>query len=267
MLIECNYSGITDPAIDNGRDLTKIFRSEINGYADEWQWIKDRIKHVDFKDIHYTDYLPLTVNGETHQMQAGGIDTYFNTTDQPVPHHIDFISRDCYSQAVQWNTTNNNNGVAGNEHPYLASNVYRFLENLYNQLPEKTKAVIKNKRTLLEKRYSAAGALSDSTNWGWADAGKLWLPTEYEVYGSVVWGTKGWSVGQAVQYPIFANSWRNRLKGDRPGGSRCSWWLASAGGGFVRQCLRCQQLRQCHRLVGLQRRACAALLPHYGIAA
>lgn len=34
-----------------------------------------------------------------------------------------------------------------------------------------------------------------------------------------------------MQYPIFANSYLNRIKGAGHGGSRCSWWLASVGSG------------------------------------
>ncbi|MCX4328444.1 MAG: DUF6273 domain-containing protein, partial [Lachnospiraceae bacterium] len=111
------------------------------------------------------------------------------------------------------------------------SNVKQFLDQLYEKLPADVKNFIVTKRTLLEKRYSASGALTDSTGWGWADIGKLWLPSEYEVFGSVCWGTKGWSLGQAVQYPVFANSWKNRIKGAGPKGPRCYWWLLSLGGG------------------------------------
>ena len=84
---------------------------------------------------------------------------------------------------------------------------------------------------LLEQRYSSAGALTDSTSWGWQDLGALWVPLEYEAFGAIVWGTPGWSEGQAVQYPIFANTYLSRIKGAGNGGSRCSWWLASVRSG------------------------------------
>ena len=61
--------------------------------------------------------------------------------------------------------------------------------------------------------------------------GILWVPHEYEVFGAVVWATKGYGQGQAMQYPIFANSYLNRIKGAGHGGSRCRWWLASVGSG------------------------------------
>ena len=34
--------------------------------------------------------------------------------------------------------------------------------------------------------YSAGGAVSADTNWAWNNMGKLWLPTEVEVFGHIV---------------------------------------------------------------------------------
>lgn len=218
-------------ALYEGRDLTKVFAVEISKFTDAWAWIKDRIANANYTGIHVGDYIPMTVKGETHEMQIAGIDTYYRTTDQDLGHHIDFISRDCYSQTVQWNTTNNNNGNATSACPYLVSNLKTFLDTLYESLPDAVKRVITNKRFLLEQRYSASGALTDSTSWSWEDMGKLWVPTEFEVFDAVVWGTKGYSAMQAVQYPIFRNSWKNRIKGAGPKGSRCSWWSASVRSG------------------------------------
>ena len=93
------------------------------------------------------------------------------------------------------------------------------------------RAVFCSKRFLLESRYSASGKLNDSTSWAWADLGKLWIPSEYEVFGSCIWSTDPWGSGQAVQYPIFANNWKNRIKGAGDGGSRASWWLLSVCAG------------------------------------
>ncbi len=233
ILYPCGYREDTeDDSITNGRNLAVIFSAEIAKYKNQWEWIQDRLDMRFFKGLHIKDFLLMTADGENHQMQIAGINTYKRTTDQNIDDHIDFISRDCYSQTVQWNTAHNNNGTAAQEHPYLASNIKQFLDQLYNKLPADVKAYIVTKRTLLEKRYSSSGALKESNGWGWADLGKLWLPAEYEVYGSVNWGTKGWSVGQSAQYPIFIGGWKNRIKGAGPGGARCSWWLSSVGGGI-----------------------------------
>lgn len=215
-----------------GVDLTVKFADEIAKFTSPWEWIKSRIAAKNYKGLYICDFIPFTVGAETHEAQIMGINTYKRTTDRDIGDHIDFCSRDCYSETVKWNTTNNNNGTATVKNPYLASNVHDYLENtLYPLLPAELKSVIVNKRFLLEERYSASGALTDSTGWSWQDMGKLWIPTEYEVFGCVVWGTKGYSAMQSVQYPYFANSWKNRIKGAGPKGSRCPWWEASASSG------------------------------------
>lgn len=222
-----------------GRDLTAVFSAEIAKSTDAWAWIKSRIKAANYTGIYVGDYIPITMNKERVEMQVAGIDVYTRTTDQDVKHHIDFISRDCFSETIQWNTTNVNNGNASSPYPYMVSNLHTWLEGtLYGYLPQEVKNQIVTKRSLLEQRYSSSGALTDSTSWGWQDMGKLWVPHEYEVFGATVWGTKGYSEGQAMQYPIFANSYLNRMKGVGHGGSRCDWWLASVGSGTsTRACL------------------------------
>lgn len=221
-----------------GRDLTSVFALEIAKYTDAWAWIKARIKAHNFTGIHVADYIPITMNGETVKMQVAGIDSYYRTTDQQLSHHIDFISKDCFSAVTKWNETNTNNGDSTNASPYMVSTLYSFLNTtLYGYLPDAVKSVISNKRMLMESRYSASGALTDGTSWSWQDLGPLWVPTEYEVFGSVIWGTKGWSEGQALQYPIFANSYKHRIKGAGNGGGRCIWWLASVPSGSSTRCV------------------------------
>lgn len=142
----------------------------------------------------------------------------------------------------------------GTEHPWLASDLYHWLNSLAGQVPNSTglnpavkhvdytqggvyyylpaalKAVIVEKRAYLPKRYSASGLLSDDNAGGWADIGKLWLPSECEVYGAPCWGGKGGyaTMGNNIQYPLFANN-MNRVK--KKSGSRGSWWLLSAASG------------------------------------
>ena len=216
-----------------GRDLTIVFADEISKFSDAWAWIKNRISTGNYTGIYVGDYIPITMKNERVEMQVAGIDVYTRTTDQDLGHHIDFISRDCFSETVQWNTTNNNNGNTESPYPYMVSNLHKWLgETLYGFLPQAVKNQIVTKRSLMEQRYSASGALTDSTTLGWQDIGLLWVPHEYEVFGAVVWGTQGWSEGQAMQYPIFANSYLNRIKSAGHGGGRCSWWLASVRSGY-----------------------------------
>ena len=216
-----------------GRDLTVEFAEEIAGFSDPWRWIKTRLAAHNIDGLHVGDYIPIYMGSYLVKMQIAGINTYTRTTDQaPLGWHIDWISKDCYPDTVQWFTSNDNNGTSADPYPYNKSTVKSFLAGLEAKLPAEVRAVISSKRFLLEQRYSASGKLNDSTSWGWQDLGKLWIPSEYEVFGSLIWATKPWGEGMAVQYPIFANSWQNRIKGDGDGGDRADWWLLSVCAGY-----------------------------------
>ena len=227
----CNFAIEEGDKNYQGVDLTVRFAEEIANYSDAWRWIKARLAAHNLDGIHVHDYITITVGSYTMKPEILGINTYTGTTDQELGWHIDWGTKDCYPETVKWFTENNNNGTSANAAPYLKSTVKSFLDGLVSKLPKELQSVISSKRFLLENRYSGSGTLTDSNSWGWADLGKLWIPSEYEVFGSVVWGTKGWSAGQAVQYPAFANSFRSRIKGAGDGGSRADWWLLSVYGG------------------------------------
>lgn len=214
-----------------GADLTVRFAEEIAGYANVWKWIKGRIVAANFDGIHIGDYIPIYMGEHLIKMQIAGLDTYYKSADKAIGHHIDWVSKDCYPETVQWNEVDNNNGTADEAAPYLKSTVKAFLDGLVAKLPAEVQEVISSKRFLLENRYSASGVLTDSTSWAWADLGKLWIPSEYEVIGNCIWATRAYGAGQAVQYPIFANSSKNRIKGLGDGGERVTWWLLSVHGG------------------------------------
>jgi hypothetical protein len=224
--------------IYEGRDLTVVFADEIANYTDEWQWIQARLNNHDVSGFRVGDYIPITIEAsgsvpaETHRAEIAGINTYYDTEDTAVGYHIDWITKDCYSQTVHWNTSNNNNGSADNSNPFLVSNLKSWLDNtLYPLLPSKLKSVIKVKRILAPYRYTSGSTLTDDNSWGWQNFYPLWAPLEGEIFDQTVWSTRGYGHGQAIQYPIFANSYAHRIKGDGPNGSRCTWWTASARSG------------------------------------
>lgn len=217
-----------------GRDLTVLFADEIAQFTGDlpaWQWIQDRINHEDATGLLNGDYIPLTLtNNETLLMQIN-INPYKGACDQELPFHIDFISKDCMADTVKWNTSNNNNGNSTSAHPYLVSNLYNWLTNtVLPRIPVALRSIIAEKRFLLETRYTSGSTLTDSTSWAWQSLGKIWPLSEFEVFGCVVWGTKGWSAGQAIRYPIFHN-WKDMIKHIGTGGSRCYWWLLTPHSG------------------------------------
>ena len=229
--MHCNYAIDAADRDYEGRDLTVVFADEIAEYDDVWRWFKARVAAHKLDDIHNADYIPFYMGSYAIKAEVAGINPYIRCTDQELAWHVDFISRDLYPTATKWKDGNNNNGTSAQQCPYLGSDVKSFLDGLVSSLPAGLQAVIAEKRFLLEKRYSSGGAVTDSTGWGWESLGKLWIPSEYEVFGSVVWGTKGYSAGMALQYPIFANNWKKRIKGNGDGGSCDYWWLLSVYSG------------------------------------
>ena len=139
----------------------------------------------------------------------------------------------------------------GSEYPWLASDAYLYANSLaghvangttvnpaikrvdytadgiFAKLPTALKNVIVEKKFYLEKRYSASGLLTESNAGGWVNIGKIWFPTECEVYGTPVWGGAQYAaMGSALQYPFFMGG-MNRLAF-----GRTYWWLLTpyAGG-------------------------------------
>ena len=113
-----------------------------------------------------------------------------------------------------------------------------LINNISQTLPAELSNIIVDKHMLMESRYSADAAdkLTTSIGWDWVNLGKLWLPTEYEIFGSTVWGTKGWSAGQAIQYPLFANNNLHRIKGKGNDGANADWWLCTIYSGNSTSC-------------------------------
>lgn len=252
--------GVSGDRYYEGVDLTVKFADEIaaspyNG--NPWAWIKARITAADYKGLHVNDYIPWTAtNGKKVKSCIAGFDTYKGFSDANIDHHIDFISRDLWYEKHVMNSVNFNNGITKTdgtavEHPWLASDLYHWLNALagevpggtavggapvavdytttgvYAFLPDELKAVIVPKRVYLPKRYSESGNLTSDNAGAWMDIGNLWVPAELEVAGAVIWGDVKYGAMSFVQYPIF-NCNANRIKGLGDGGSRYSWWTLSA---------------------------------------
>lgn len=205
--------------------------------TESWSALQTRIKAGNFAGIHIGDYKTITLTGgEVVIMEVAGIDQYYKCADQEIGHHIDFISRDCLAGTKLFNDTNQNNGTAAEPNPWRASKLFQTLNDattgVYAKLPANLKSCIIEKRAMLESRYSEAGALKGSTGWAWKNMGKLWVPTEVEVFGNTFWsdGDAGWTSGGGcnLQYPIFIGGTKHIIKGAGNGGGRCPWWEASA---------------------------------------
>ena len=144
----------------------------------------------------------------------------------------------------------------GSEYPWLASDLYLYVNSLkghvaggtsktspvklvdytndgiWSKLPEALKSVIVTKHVLLPQRYSTSGVLLNNNFSSGQDIGKLWIPSEIEVYGCGIWADNLWDKCGFVQYPIFNCNMR-RVKGLGDGGARDYWWLISACAGVA----------------------------------
>ena len=251
-----DFKSIDGDRLYPGVDLTVKFADEIANYSDEWAWITARIKAGNFSQIHVGDYIPVTTgrtDGFTFKAQIAGIDTYYQYGDSAVGHHIDFISKELWPDLMVMNQVNYNNGTANTPYPWLASHCYAYLNSLsmavpnaaaadpdladvdytaggvLYYLPDKLKNKIVQKRALLGQRYTAGSLLTETNSWGWTDIGKLWVPSEIEVYGHGCWANHPYDKGGFMHYPIFANN-MNRVKLRNNG--RNDWWLLSPYAGY-----------------------------------
>lgn len=209
-----------------GRSITAIpeIATERASYSSVPAFLKARADAHNFSGLSVGDYVDIAVGSSTLRYRIAGFDHYYNCGDIAHKGGITMIPDGGWPTNVQWNTTNNNNGTADQEHPYLASNAYDYLINtLLPQYPTDWKNVMQTQRRMLEKRYAAGQTLITSTGWGWTSIGKLWLPSEMEVYGTVVWGTPGYSVGIDRKFPLFDSCYANTL-------SRTNRWLRTVHG-------------------------------------
>ena len=246
------FKGIDMDQTYVGQDLTVKFADEIKGYTDAWAWMKARINNGDYKGLHVGDYIPITCsNGYVLKAQIAGINTYTGYGDQQVGNHIDFICKELWNDRHSMNKEDYNNGNANSPNPFLASDLNYWLNSMSGTvpnstsdaavttevdyttdgvlyyLPDKLKNQIITKRIMLPSRYTAGQVLKNDNSWAWQSTGKLWIPSEVEVYGAPCWGNSGYGASGFVQYPIFIGN-MNRAKKCCSNKDRCAWWLLSA---------------------------------------
>lgn len=221
-----------------GQSIATILAGEI-GSGTVYDALHKRIAAANFAGLRVGDYLdvPLvSASGVAGQQSVrfiiAHIDPYLWCDDRGKGHHIAFVASapiavsSSYAGAANssylpWNATNTNQGTADVKNPYLCSQLKGWETAFEACLPEGLTKYLLIQRVLLEERYSASGALTDSNNWSWQDIGKVWSLSEMEVYGCPVWGTPGWSVGFDCQFDIFKDT------AHRINGTRYSWWLRS----------------------------------------
>lgn len=227
-----------------GRDIAGIHSAEI-GSTPFPTWFSNRIKAGNFEGININDYVDIPIDGTARRYRIGDIDPWYLCADQPIGHHIVMIPDQHWilseekdgdyavgstKSRVAWNTSNDNNGSASENHPYLGSNLHKWeIEKMLPRFPKEWQDVMLDRRALVEERYGSSGKIQDSNNWSWANLGKLWSLSEIEIYGHSIWGTKGFSEGIDCQLAIFKRSKARRL-------STSTWLRTPASGSSTNIC-------------------------------
>lgn len=241
----------------DGVNIKEKFAGEMD-FTDPWVWIQQRLAAHDVSGLHIKDCFEATVAGNLLRMRILDINHDLHFGDEEIAGwHIDFGSEDLWPEAHAWNKVTHNNGISTEGSPWLASDLYAWLNSksmnvpnaatanpatiavdysttgVYDKLPESLKGVIVERRSREPVRYNSGSLLKDDNNWIWKNIGKLWVPDETEVYGQVAWGThSGYSIGTAHQFPIFMDG-KMRIKHLGSGGSRCTWWLRHSSSGYT----------------------------------
>jgi len=228
-----------------GNDLSEEFENAAALHA--------AIAAGDFSKIHIGDFFPVTLSGTFHDAAAdadktlnalvkaevAAINPYLLHGDTSLSaQHILMCSRDCLPPTLQMRSENSTWYDTAAVNPWLGSALYATLNDAENgiiKLLENTALgpyVFKgpNNKGMRAMLPTMAAGAGSPTSWAWNDRGRLFLPTEREVYGAPVWGNAGgYEAGNLYnQWPIFAGSSRHIMKGAGDGGARCYWWLGTA---------------------------------------
>ena len=227
----------------DGKDLSEIFTaSELH----------QKVSSGDFSGIQNGDYWPITLNGTVKDYATGETKTLSNAVfnleaniqvykqygDTAVPNHILFCSRDLLPWAVKMRSADTTWYNDSETNPWRGSHLFQTLNAADGVLPLVAATGIGahmyagpnggGMRFLLETKATGA---TTAVNWGWGDRGKLFLPTEREVWGQDIWSEHTWGGGAAVQWPVFAGSLKHIIKGLGNGGPRSTWWCQSSYAG------------------------------------
>lgn len=173
------------------------------------------------------------------KLEVAAINPYLRHGDTELTaQHILLCSRDCLPPTLQYRCNNSVWYDTTQVNPWRGSALWETLNNADDGIIKLLEATSlgayifkgpnnKGMRAMLATMAAGAGS---PTNWAWTDRGRLFLPTEREVYGAPAWGNAGgYEAGDLYnQWPIFAGSARHIMKGAGDGGGRSDWWLETA---------------------------------------
>lgn len=229
----------------DGRDLSQMFTAAE---------LHQKVSSGDFSGIQNGDYWPITLNGTIYdyagatektlsnaiiKLEVAGVNFYHQYGDTAVPNHLLFCSRDLLPWTLMFRSENTTWYDTAATNPWLGSHLYQTLNNPSNGLLPLIAATDigeyiyagpngNGMRFLGETKGPTA---TTATGSAWLDRGKLFLPSEREVWGGDTRSEHGYGGGLPLQWPIFAGTMRHIIKGLGNGGSRYGWWCCSSEAG------------------------------------
>lgn len=178
-----------------------------------WTQIQQRIVAGTLPSSFVGQTKSITMNGKTYHMQLARINDGTGTASTYYPKYTaDFISVESMPISRKMNSTATNVGGWKN------SELRTYLTNtVYPALPEDLKAVIINKTHMYTKGNQSTSFESVTD--------KLWLPTEWECFGSATYG--GESAIYNVHYSAIFPDDTSRQKIQIGNRNASVWWTSS----------------------------------------
>lgn len=209
--LEDVQTGIFEP-----RNLTTVFATEISSCSDEWAWLKSRATNGNFSGLQIGDYIVVTTSGFGKiRYMIAAFDHYYQKQGN-TKHHIVMIPSAplqvnntslSLTSSVQWNTQLTNNTSNNNGASYIYSNLHSWEINTFlPRLPEKVQSAILSMSWAVESRYNSPTAQTDSTETVGLSLGKIWSPSEIEVFGTRIYGSSCTTKMDEYQFPIFSKT-------------------------------------------------------------
>lgn len=260
---ELSYLCEVDKNNPDGRNLLNVLADEIS--TDLYTAVSVRSNAGNFNGLHLGDYMdvPITagtiagynIGAQTMRFRIVAFDPYYGYGDSENGHHIIFFPDTNFGN-IRYNPTNNNNGTADQNNPWLASELYavangvnNYSTNSYNSvahganggaglislMPSKLTSLMKNLRVYFPRRYSASGLLTVSNEGVWINRGKLFALTETEACGMPIHtagdkdanGYNRECMGTPVGFPYLVGSAGKRNHRC----NRANWWFAGVPSG------------------------------------
>lgn len=197
---EIRLNAINRNCIYRGKDLGTITASNIETF-----FTNHKVSTGEFTDLYVGDTFVIQDGTYNKRYVIAGFDTEYNKGDTALTkHHISVIPVD-YITTSYMNETNTT--VGGYKGSYMHTTK---LPEIATQLKTVLGSHLLTHRCLLSNAisadaYSAAGAgwKGSSSGWEWVDC-ELVLLTEVQVYGSTVFASSGYDIGEgASKLPLF----------------------------------------------------------------